>query len=273
MRLSPSIRGSQRFSEEQEHEFWEDTGRDFPVLCDAPSTHYYFECERLLFERYFPNFRSAAVVKTDLWDEAKNSRILRWAALEGARVYGFDLSSGTLGQALEAFRETPAATRPNFIVSDVRKIGFADDTFDYLYSMGTVEHSPQYRSAVAECFRVLKPGGRAVMGVPNKLDPFLRPLMVAALSKLQLYSYGYELSFTQRAWNRILEAAGFRVLDQSGVLFIPGWLRMADLYLHCYTRAGTSLTRPLVAPFASLYRKFPRLRRHSYLIATVVEKP
>jgi len=273
MSFSPGIRGSQKFSEEKENSFWEDTGRDFPLLCDAPSTSYYFECEKLLFERYFPDFGSKKVVKTDLWDEAKNSRILRWAAEQGAEVYGFDLSSETLKQALDAFEQAPTATRPCFIVSDVRKIGFANDYFDYLYSMGTVEHSPQYRTAVAECFRVLKPGGRAIIGVPNKLDPFLRPTMVACLSKVGLYSYGYELSFTWREWNRILVETGFRVLDNSGILFMPGLLRMADLYLHCYTSSGTVLTSPLVAPFAALYRRFPALRRHGYLIATVVQKP
>jgi len=273
MSLSPSIRGSQKFSEEQEHSFWEDTGRDFPLLCDAPSTRYYFECEKSLFEQYFPNFASKRVVKTDLWDEAKNSRILRWAAEQGAEVYGFDLSSPILGQATQAFEEVSTKSPPRFIVSDVRKIGFANDYFDYLYSMGTVEHSPQYRTAVAECYRVLKPGGRAIIGVPNKLDPFLRPAMVACLSKIGLYSYGYELSFSWREWGQILEEAGFRVLDNSGILFMPGLLRMADLYLHCYTKSGSVLTSPLVAPFASLYRRFPALRRHGYLIATVVEKP
>ena len=48
--------------------------------------------------------------------------------------------------------------------------------------MGTIEHFDESDAAVREMWRVLKPGGRAVVGVPNRLDPFLRPLLVAAMS-------------------------------------------------------------------------------------------
>lgn len=257
----------------KERSFWEDTGRDMPAFCDAPSTRYYFDCEKFLFERYFPDLPGKRVVKTDLWDEAKNSRILRWAAERGAEVYGLDLSCKILTEAVSAFAAGTRKLDTRFAVSDVRSIGFATNTFDYLYSMGTVEHSPQYRTAVAECFRILKPGGRAIIGVPNKLDPFLRPAFVACLYKLGLYAYGYELSFTTRAWNRTLSQAGFRVVDNSGILFMPGLLRIADLWLYCHIPRATVLTRPLVAPFAALYRRFTWLRRHGYLIASVVEKP
>jgi ubiquinone/menaquinone biosynthesis C-methylase UbiE len=141
-------------------------------------------------------------LKTDLWDEAKNSRILHWAADLGATVYGLDISSETLGEAQSVFLTCPVPHDPRFIISDVQKIGFVDNCFDYIYSMGTVEHSPDYYVALEECFRVLKSGGRAIIGVPNKLH---------------------------------------RVL--------------------------------LIALFARLYRRFPRLRSHGYLIASVVEKP
>ncbi|HWP57799.1 MAG TPA: class I SAM-dependent methyltransferase [Candidatus Acidoferrales bacterium] len=244
-----------------------------PAFCEAPSTLYYFECERALFESYFPQLAGKRVLKTDLWDEAKNSRILHWAADRGARAYGLDISFETLAAARAVFHDCAERHRTGFIVSDVRKIGFADNSFEYLYSMGTVEHSPEYYAGLQECFRVLKRGGRAIIGVPNKLDPFLRPLLVALLSRLRLYAYGYELSFTARHLNRLLEQVGFKVVANTGILFMPGVLRMLDLYFFCYCPWGTRLTAPLIAPFAFLYRRFPRLRRHGYLIAAVVEKP
>ena len=43
---------------------------------------------------------------------------------------------------------------------------------------------------------MLKPGGTAIIGVPNKLDPFLRPLLVHVLNALGFYAYGMEKSFT-----------------------------------------------------------------------------
>ena len=57
--------------------------------------------------------------------------------------------------------------------------------------MGTVEHFADTDRAVREIFRVVRPGGRVVIGVPNRWDPFLRPLLVVLLYRLGLYGYGY----------------------------------------------------------------------------------
>ena len=49
------------------------------------------------------------VLKTDLWDEAKNTRILAWASRQGARAYGIDISEPTVIQARSAFDRGPGA--------------------------------------------------------------------------------------------------------------------------------------------------------------------
>jgi SAM-dependent methyltransferase len=249
--------------------FWSGVGTDFPSLKGAVSTDYYAECEQTLLRDLFPDLRGKRLFKTDLWDEAKNTEILGWAAERGARVAGCDIAVATVAQARGVLHQH----RPAFAGGDVRRIPFADDTFDLLYSTGTIEHFPEYRDAVAECYRVLKPGGRAIIGVPNKLDPFLRPLMVAVLNGLGRYDYGVEKSFTARGLRRLLEDAGFRVLGHSGILFMPGWLRMADLWFHTRGSRLRSLTGALTRPFAALYRHVPAVRRHGYLVALSVEKP
>ena len=250
--------------------FWDKVGKSFPSLYSAPSTSYYFECEKWIFERYFPPLAGKKVFKTDLWDEAKNSQILRWAAEQGAEVYGADISVNISKEARELFKRERLKLR--FVVSDLCEIPFADESFDLLYSMGTIEHFPQYFQAVSECFRVLRRKGLAIIGVPNKFDPFLRPLLVAALYKLGLYSYGYEKSFSMSQLEKMLEEAGFQILERTGILFMPGWLRMVDLYLHVNRPGLTILTSPFVSFFRFLYRKFPWLRPHGYLIACVVRK-
>ena len=123
--------------------------------------------------------------------------------------------------------------------------------------MGTIEHFDDSDVAVREIYRVLKPGGTAIIGVPNKLDPFLRPLMVHLMNKLGAYSYGMEKSFTPGGLRRLLEAEGFAVGDVSGILFIPGWLRMLDLWCHTRRSRLAKVTAALVAPFRWLYRHVP----------------
>ena len=249
--------------------FWSTVGKTFPSLKGAVSTEYYFECERTLYEQFLPKLKDHMLLKTDLWNEAKNTEILRWAAEQGARPYGVDIAFDIVHEATEVF----GGHRPGFVVSDVRSLPFRADTFDLIYSMGTIEHFSEYELAVREIFRVLRPGGSAIIGVPNKLDPFLRPLLVHLLSNAGLYAYGMEKSFTPRALRRLLESAGFRVIAQTGILFMPGWLRMMDLF--CYTRFPrlATLTGWLIRPFAWLYRRVPAVRRHGYLIACIVSKP
>jgi len=211
------------------------------------------------------------VFKTDLWDEARNTRILQWAASHGARTFGVDISPSTTVMAKGEFSSRELSLCG--VVSDVREIPFRDDSFDAVYSMGTIEHFDETEAAVAEIFRVLAAGGRAVIGVPNRHDPFLRPLMVALLYRLGLYGYGFEKSYSRKALQRMLEAAGFRVEAETGILFIPGWLRMLDLLCHTRFPWLSSLTGFAIRPFAWAYETFPGLRRHGYLIAAVVTKP
>ena len=249
--------------------FWDDVGAHFPSLKGAPSTEYYFECERLLFENFGPKLRDGVVFKTDLWDEAKNTEILRWVAEQGAQPAGVDVSLAIV----QAARRVLAPHRPAFAGGDVRALPIRDASVDVVYSMGTIEHFPEYAQAVREIFRVLRPGGIAIVGVPNKLDPFLRPLLVHTLNACGLYGYGMEKSFTPGALRRLLESAGFEVTAQTGILFIPGWLRMLELWLHARDPRLTRLTGWAVRPFAWLYRHVPALRRHGYLTVSVGTRP
>ena len=269
--VNPKSSGSAGMLRSAFRTFWEGVGDGMPPFTGSPSTCYYAECEQFLFERYFPALKGKTVFKTDLWDEAKNTRILCWAAGQGAKAYGLDISIAVAAQARDGFA---ALGRPgSFVVSDIRSAAFRDASFDYIYSMGTVEHSPEFRSGIEECYRLLKPGGRAIIGVPNKLDPFLRPLQVAVLNALGLYAYGYEKSFTRGQLERMLGAAGFEVVARTGILFMPGWLRMLDLLLFINRPAWSAPLEPLIAPFAWLYRRSDLVRRSGYLIASVVRKP
>jgi SAM-dependent methyltransferase len=251
--------------------FWDWTGDNLQPFFNAPSTRYYFECERALFEQYFSDLRGKKLFKTDLWDEAKNSLILKWAAEQGAEAYAIDISTPILNEARDIFRKD--GMKGKFILSDARNIAFADNSFDFIYSMGTIEHFPEYRQAIKECYRTLKSGGKAIIGVPNLFDPFFRPLMVSFLNRLGLYAYGYEKSFSMKKLGQMLSETGFSIIDKTGILFMPGWLRMADLFVHIRWPRLSFLLAPLVAIFSFLYRKYSFLKRHGYLIACVVQKP
>src|SRR3954453_18995437 len=81
-------------------------------------------------------------------------------ARHGAIVTDVDLSEGHLQHAQENFRLRGLTGR--FVHHDAESLPFDDNTFDLVYSNGVIHHTPNTRRAVAEIFRVLKPGGRVI---------------------------------------------------------------------------------------------------------------
>ena len=252
-------------------DFWTDVGSTFPDLHGARSTAQYLEDEQWLFQTHLAPLEGLRILKTDLWDEAKNTRILGWAAEAGSCAFGVDISPGIVRSATRNFEERDLTLHG--VRSDVRALPFPSGSFDAVYSMGTVEHFADTDGAVREIFRVVRPGGRVVIGVPNRWDPFLRPLLVVLLYRLGLYGYGFEKSYSRRTFRRMLTRAGFEVTAETGILFIPGWLRMLDLACYTWARPLSRLTGLAVAPFHHLSRWLPWLRRYGYLLATVAVRP
>ncbi len=169
-------------------------GDQFPDLGQARSTADYRLDEQRLFRDHLAPLEGTRIFKTDLWDEVKNTRILRWAADQGSRCYGSTSRYRSCARPTRVSRDRDLRAP----IADIRQLPFRDGSFDAIYSMGTVEHFDETEQAIGEIFRVLRPGGRAVIGVPNRWDPFLRPLMVAIMYRVGLYGYGFEKSYSRR---------------------------------------------------------------------------
>lgn len=59
----------------------------------------------------------------------------------------------------------------NVIVGDTRKLPYEDNSFDFVYSLGVIEHFPETQKAIEEHYRVCKPGGIILITVLNKNCP------------------------------------------------------------------------------------------------------
>jgi glycosyltransferase involved in cell wall biosynthesis/ubiquinone/menaquinone biosynthesis C-methylase UbiE len=81
-------------------------------------------------------------------------------ASHGGAVTDVDLSAGHLQIAQENFRLRGLAGR--FVHHDAESLPFDNASFDLVYSNGVLHHTPNTRDAVAEIFRVLRPGGRVI---------------------------------------------------------------------------------------------------------------
>lgn len=86
----------------------------------------------------------------------------------GARVTGLELSLPMLRRA-----GNKAAGRPFHMVrGDMRTLPFADAAFDKTVSVTAIEFLGDARGAVAELFRVTRPGGLVVVASLNALSPW-----------------------------------------------------------------------------------------------------
>lgn len=73
-------------------------------------------------------------------------------------VDAFDLDPRMVRRARGGLRHY--GSRANVWVGDASTISVSDDSFDAVFDFGIIHHVPNWRKAVAEVVRVLKPGGR-----------------------------------------------------------------------------------------------------------------
>ena len=260
---------------EEQRQAWDRIAASVSDFHAAPSTQYYRRCEMALIHRAVGDLRGKRVLKLDLWNEAFNTRILDWMRSQGAEVVGLDLSRVV---AFRARRNAQMNGRTNghapaLLRADIRELPFTPESFDVVYTMGTIEHIDEYRQALQELQRVLRPGGRAIVGVPHKWNLFLRPLMVWVLDAFGQYLYAPEKSFSAGELRRDVEGTGLRVVERTGILTLPGLLRMADLFLYTRGIPLYRLTPLLLAPFQYLETRWRWPGRFGYLLTVIADKP
>lgn len=119
-------------------------------------------------------------VGTDLLQYAKN----------GSRVHGVDLTENAI-----------AVTKKNFDLhnqkyeiletGDAENLKFKDNSFDLIFSFGTIHHTPNMQKAIGEVHRVLKPEGKAViMLYARGWKHYFKRVFVHGLCKGEAFKYG-----------------------------------------------------------------------------------
>jgi demethylmenaquinone methyltransferase/2-methoxy-6-polyprenyl-1,4-benzoquinol methylase len=98
---------------------------------------------------------------------------VRLLASSGASVTGCDFSAAALHATRSKLRSNGQPPPVTLIQGDAQSLPFADNSFDILVSCETIEHLPGVHSALAEMYRVTRPGGKL-------LSPFAYTYFVAA---------------------------------------------------------------------------------------------
>jgi len=150
-------------------------------------------------ERYLPtDFQHQKVLEIGLGYGTIGQAI----ATRGAEYHGVDISPGPVGMMRK--RLTWLGRPDELIVqASALELPYADATFDHVYSIGCLHHTGDLPKSVNEVYRVLRPGGRAVVMLYNR-----RSFRRVAFTTLGTVSPRYRES--EAGWRAMYDA------DESG---------------------------------------------------------
>ncbi|WP_255193530.1 methyltransferase domain-containing protein [Natronobeatus ordinarius] len=112
-------------------------------------------------------------------------------------VYAIDQSEHQLEQAYAKFGRTDGPV--HFHRGDAERLPFATNTFDIVWSSGSIEYWPDPVRTLREFRRVLKPGGQVLVVGPNTPD---NPVTRRLADAIMLFYDEYEA-------DRMFKTAGF----------------------------------------------------------------
>ncbi len=97
---------------------------------------------------------------------------------EGTTLKGLDISSNMIKIAERNAREYGLEDRVEYVESDARSMPFEDDTFDAVFTNGSLHEWAQPEDILNEIYRVLKPGGRySISDLRRDMSPVIKWLM------------------------------------------------------------------------------------------------
>ncbi len=112
----------------------------------------------------FSGFRGQALLEVGC---GIGTDLARFAA-GGAQVTGIDLAQTAIDLAAQNF--AGLGLTGDLRVGDGEALPFADATFDVVYGHGVLQYAAAPERIVAEAHRVLKPGGRGIFMVYNRVS-------------------------------------------------------------------------------------------------------
>lgn len=163
----------------------------------------------------------STILKTDMFDESSTAGLAPFLSQRARTVVGMDVSPGVL-RAAGARHPWLAQT-----AADVRRLPFADGSFDGIVSNSTLDHFTnvdELYASLRELARVVRPGGRLIVMLDNPLNPLVgirNALPFKFLNRIGLVPYFVGATIGARELRRQIEAAGLTVDEIAYTLHCP----------------------------------------------------
>lgn len=153
--------------------YWNTHIHDLDISSHQPGTPEFFaELDAYHFEKLHHLLR---LVDFDAWRGRDvldvgcggGVEVVRFAR-GGARTVGVDLSEQAAG--LTRANLSQQGLKAGVATADGERLPFPDSSFDFVYAHGVIQYAADDAKVVAECHRVLRPGGTVMFQVYNRVS-------------------------------------------------------------------------------------------------------
>jgi len=185
-------------------------------------------------------------------------------AAAGADYTGVDLTDAAVELAQRRFELFNL--KGTFQTADAEKLDFADDSFDLVYSHGVLHHTPHIEHAVNEIYRVLRPGGRAVVMLYHR-DSYNYRVNISLLRRAgaQLLRWEPGVSLVHRLTGESLESLRQHATQLKNNQY--SYLKSEEFLSHNTDGAGNPLARVYSRGEArELFKGFAKIELRTYFL-------
>jgi ubiquinone/menaquinone biosynthesis C-methylase UbiE len=116
--------------------------------------------------------KSSVVLEVGAGDGRGSEHIVKRLGKEG-KLYVQELSPEFLSKAIERLKPYEKQCTIEYSIASAMHLPFADNTFDAMHHFGGFNNFSDPQRALSECVRVVKPGGKIVIG-DEGMAPWLR---------------------------------------------------------------------------------------------------
>lgn len=206
--------------------YWDNIARERLHYKYGDTQNICFEYSKIVIHEFleaFVQLEGKIIFKSDLWEEAIDlersycKEILK--NYKNSFLAGIDISPVVVKRAIHNL--TPLGGHFGFGMGDMKNIPYKSNSFDFIYSSGSIEHILDPQEALKEYYRILKPNGKALITVPSRFS-YYRIFQDIAVRFIKGLHYGqWEKKFTRREFRKMVEAEGFKLIKIKKILLNP----------------------------------------------------
>jgi SAM-dependent methyltransferase len=184
--------------------------------------------KHLIFQKYPPEFLKYLEPNDLVLDvgcgNGQNSLL---AAAKVKQVIGFDIDKTQLKIAeTEAVKRGLVNVRFDYVSAEI-KLPYKSNLFDKVIFLGVLEHLSNRESILKEIKRVMKPGGKLLLGIPNEMTGWKKLQMSVGIQHFT--DPDHELEFTRQTISDLLAKMGFKIISIEPTAFDTPWAGLIDV--------------------------------------------